>query len=120
MFWTDETFWIALGSLVAAVLTTAGLGNLATPVQTAIDAVAGLVSAVYVAAAAHQRAATATAAAVATTAATNASAATAGPAVSGDQVALLLERAASALRTATTSPTTAVPASAAAVTGGQA
>jgi hypothetical protein len=47
-FWQTESFWLTVGSAAAAVLTSAGLGHLATTVRAAIDAGALVVSAAYV------------------------------------------------------------------------
>lgn len=47
-FWQTESFWLTLGSAVAAVLTSAGLGSFAVPVKAAIDAGALIVAAAYV------------------------------------------------------------------------
>lgn len=71
-FLGDETFWLTVASIVAAVLTSVGLGHLAVTVRTAIDAAAGSVALVYVGGKAHQRAKVITAAAGAAEAAVNA------------------------------------------------
>lgn len=52
----DESLWVTVASIVAGVLSTVGLGNLAEPVKIAIDSAAGVVASLYIGSQAHLKA----------------------------------------------------------------
>ncbi|HET9059160.1 MAG TPA: hypothetical protein VFN61_04505 [Acidimicrobiales bacterium] len=89
-FWKDESFWFAVGSAVAAVLSSAGLVDVGAQAKAVIDAGAALVVSAYV----HRSASSPKAGALTAPPSTSAA-----PAVSAAQVvAQSLEAAAATIR----------------------